>query len=277
MRSLASLASRSAGPLAAFALAALVQTGCGAARQSTSGAPRAPAASAASGHDLVVQATSCWMGGLWSDALGETGADRLAGIERRCDALLREVDLTQRERARAEAEQLPPPAPDEAYFPLRAVERHVVDALADEVRARAERDPREAASARELVTLLYATADAARETIHARRAADAVKEDVASQPSVAARNVDKAAAAPKLRSGQALDRLFTLQCGRYTPEARAIGLLVALDRMEIARGLPKHLKVYAVDRAYADVFGVQAPPVDDDAPAPIRSGTWLAY
>jgi hypothetical protein len=41
--------------------------------------------------------------------------------------------------------------------------------------------------------------------------------------------------------------------------------------------LPKHLKVYAVSTGFADVFGVRAPEVSDDAPAPIKSGTWLAY
>jgi hypothetical protein len=41
-------------------------------------------------------------------------------------------------------------------------------------------------------------------------------------------------------------------------EAHVIGTLHAIDRLEIARGLPKHLKIYAVVEAYLDVFGVPA-------------------
>jgi hypothetical protein len=240
-------------------------------------AAHGPAVAKARGYDLVMQATSCWMGGLWSDALGEAGKDRPAGIDRRCNELLRDIDITARERERAIADRVPPPAPEEAYYPLRAVEPHVVDAIAQELATRAQHDPAEAPHGGELVTLLRAVAAATRETIQARRAADVVKDDVLGQPSVTARNADKEAAAAKLQAGEALDTLWRADAGPYTAEAHAVGLLSALDRMEVARGLPKHLKTSAVGAAYADVFGVPAPTVPKDAAAPIRTGTWLKY
>lgn len=212
------------------------------------------------GYELVMQATSCWMGGLWSDALGEKGQERFDGIAHRCDELLRSVV-----------------APSDEYFPLRAVEPRIVDVLAKEVQQTAERDSVDAPQALELAMLMRRIADAMRETTEARRAADVVKENVAEQPQVEVRNADKAAAAAKLQTSGALDALFRGDSGPFAEEAHAVAMLVAIDRMEIARGLPKHLKVYAVDTAYRDVFGVSPPAVPAYAAAPLPTGRWLAY
>jgi hypothetical protein len=242
-------------------------------------------------HALVMAATACWMGGLWSDSLGETGGDRDAGIERRCNAVLRDVDVASPERARAVAERMPPAEqdstsaaspqrvrhPEEAYYPMRAVEPHVVGAIARAVQDAAEGDPSVRPHARELVALLLAVADAARETIHARRAADVVKGDVSEPPPPETRRDDKRAAAAWLRQSGALSALLRLDAGPYTADARAIALLLALDRMEIARGLPKHLKLYAVGHTLRDLFGVAPPAVSEDAPVPVPTGLWLAY
>src|SRR5262245_29514226 len=35
----------------------------------------------ATAHELVLDATSCWLGGLWSDALAEAGDERYRGID----------------------------------------------------------------------------------------------------------------------------------------------------------------------------------------------------
>jgi hypothetical protein len=56
-----------------------------------------------------------------------------------------------------------------------------------------------------------------------------------------------------------------------------MGLLCALDRLEIARKLPKHLKVIAVGGPFARLFGVQPPAVPADPTAPIKSGAWPGY
>jgi hypothetical protein len=230
----------------------------------------------APGHALVILATSCWMGGLWSDALGETDEARMAGIDRRCNALLRDIDLAAAERGRALADRVPPPAPEEAYYPLRAVEPHIVDALAHKVEERAARDAEEAPHAHDLVVLLRAIAAAARETVQARRAADFVKDDLRAQPGAAEKTADETAAAAKLGHGEGLDTLWRADAGVYAHEARSLGILTALDRMQIARGLPKSLKIETVRTGFADLFGVSAPRISDDA-GNAPPGTWLAY
>jgi hypothetical protein len=74
-----------------------------------------------------------------------------------------------------------------------------------------------------------------------------------------------------------LKALLELDAGGLTGEAHALGLLTAMDRMELARGLPKHLKVYAVEGAYQLVFGAAPPNVPADATAKLVPGTWLTY
>jgi hypothetical protein len=258
----------------------LLMSACAAGRtsQTAAAATKTPARGPkAPGYALVIKATSCWMGGLWSDALGETDNARIAGIERRCNELLSDIDITAGERPRALADHVPPPAPEEAYYPLRAIEPHIVDAIARKIEERAAQDPDEAAHVSQLVAVLRAVAAATRETVQARRAADVVKDDRRTQPDVLESNADKSSAAPKLERGEALDTLFHLDAGPYTADVRAIGVLGALDRMELARGLPKHLKLYAVRAGFADVFGVLTPVVSDDAARPTPSGAWLAY
>lgn len=210
-------------------------------------------------HAIVIQATSCWLGGLWSDAVGEAGAARDAGIRRRCDDLLRAVGES----------------PEAAYYPLRALDAGTVDRIADRVRQAAIADERDAAGASALVGLLHEIAGASRETVRARRAADQVKQDYAAMPA-GDRRADKLAAAPEIRRAESLRALLEHR-GPYAKEAHIIGTLHAIDRMEIARGLPKHLKIYAVEGAYLDTFGVPAPQLSADAAAPIPTGTWLAY
>jgi hypothetical protein len=209
---------------------------------------------------MVLAATACWMGGFWSDALGEPEPERLAGDHRRCEDLMRDANLP----AKA------------TYYPLRAIERGTVDDLADKVRAVAAQDAADASRAPELVTLLTSIADACREAMHARRAADKVKENIEANAPLDVKTADKVAAAPVLREASALHALLYLD-GPFADEARAIGLLVAIDRVEIARGLPKHLKVYAVEGVFADLFDLAPPALSGEAAAPIRSGTWLAY
>jgi hypothetical protein len=58
---------------------------------------------------------------------------------------------------------------------------------------------------------------------------------------------------------------------------RAFGILCTLDRMAMARGLPKHLKVYAVGAPLSILFGVSPPAVPEDPTAPIKTGTWPTF
>ncbi|HEY6461422.1 MAG TPA: hypothetical protein VIY73_14750, partial [Polyangiaceae bacterium] len=91
------------------------------------------------------------------------------------------------------------------------------------------------------------------------------------------RTDDKTEAAPALRQTAALEHLFRMDVGSATPDARAFGLLFALDRLEMARRLPKHLKVYAVEAPFSCIFGVEPPAVSADAAQPIPTGTWPEY
>ncbi len=220
---------------------------------------------------LVIGAASCWMGGLWSDALGEQsdprgwGVARTAdtrGVERRCGAVLAHVYGT---------------FDPMQYEQLRAMEPRVVDDLATRVKGVAEADRVDASHAVQLVQLLRGVADATRENLLARKAADDVKADE-EQPSTAAdRALDKTLAARALRKTTAVDALLAMDAGDLTPEAHALGLLCALDRLEIGRRLPKHLKVYAVGGPFVRIFGVAPPAVPEDPTVPIRTGTWPNY
>jgi len=266
--------------LIATSLAALSLAGCVAAepRQadvpvSTTG-PRALHATQTDGdaERLVVSAASCWLGGLWGDAVGETdnppfdvtgvGPARTAGIKRRCEALLLDVYGT---------------IDPMQYRQLRAIDPLVVSDLAARVRSVADNDQIDRPRGDQLVKLVRAVADAQRENILARGAADDVKRDEEGSSTSGERATDKTIAAQALRRTEAIEALLSLDVGDLSHEARAIALLCALDRLEMARKLPKHLKVYAVGGPFVPIFGVQPPAVPDDPTAPIRSGAWPGY
>ncbi len=249
--------------VAAGLATALATGGCGSAatgappgatpstNPSTAGAPLAPFDQA---HRLVIQAAACWSGGPWRDALGES-----APSADRCDGVLMSayggVDPVRRER-------------------LRAVELVEVSELGDRLRriAGAAGAPTE-----ELGSLLNAIAAAERETMLARRAADRVKMDVEGDRQPGKRLGDEQASFAPLAASGAVSALLRATGGGLGVEARSIGLLCAMDRMEIARGLPKHLKVYAVEGTYKELFGVDPPPVPEDPARPMPGGAWLTY
>ncbi|HEY8074373.1 MAG TPA: hypothetical protein VIF62_09690, partial [Labilithrix sp.] len=182
------------------------------------------------------EAASCWLGGLWSDAAGEQSDARQQGIDQRCNTVLSAIETK----------------PYETYAALRAVDERVVIDLAAKL---------ETHGSKELVPLLHAVADASREGVRARHAADRVKGDYAMEVDPGSRRADKDAAATPLGASRALATLLHYD-GAAKEDARAIGLLLALDRLEIARGLPKHLKVIATGGALKEVFGVDPPTLD---------------
>jgi hypothetical protein len=216
-----------------------------------------PASPEGSGYALLGLATSCWLGGLWNDALVETGAPHDA-IEDRCDALLRAAGQ---------------PVIGE-YGPLRAVDASIVPAIVEAVRVRAAAEQGQARAAA-LAELTARVADTAREDVHARRAADRVKQ-VFETYTPSERRENKTLAAVDLRESRALGALLRTK-GPDAPAARTIGLLFALDRMEIARGLPKHLKLDAIGGPLHEVFGVRPPPVSSDPLEAIPKGAWVDY
>jgi hypothetical protein len=221
---------------------------------------------------LVMSAVACWMGNLWSDAV------------RGPDPLRVSVDLEGRaasttQRCRQIVLNLYGADDRMRYQQLRAADPVVVDALADRVRSVAEDDRRDRGQGDALTKLLRAAATAARENILARGPADDVKRDEmpSSRSTFDERTQDKTIAARALLHTEAIQALFALDAGRFTHEAHAVGLLCALDRLEIARKLPKHLKVYAVGGPFQPIFGVLPPVVPEDPASPIRTGTWPGY
>lgn len=206
------------------------------------------------GDALVIGAASCWLGGLWSDAVGEEklawNDTRTPGIERRCNEVL----------------------PGEA---LRAIDPRAVDAVARKLDSDAQR------------AFLREVADAARENRDARAAADRVKVDTADDtredPSrwragttLSERKNDKLLAGPILRKSNGLTALLH-DSGPYAADAQTLALLFAIDRVEIARGLPMHLKIDVLGAPVQEVFGIAPPTVPGGDSAPLPTGTWLSY
>jgi hypothetical protein len=201
-------------------------------------------ASKASGDAVAVSAASCWLGGLWSDALGEKKVawsdTRTPGIESRCKAVLDGNGM-------------------------RAIDPNAVEAIARKLDNDSQR------------ALLREIANAARENANARRVADRVKADYADDTTTKTeRTNDKLFAGPVLRKSDGLLTLFH-DSGPYATDAHAVALLLSIDRVEIARGLPKHLKIDVLDAPCREVFGVATPQLPRDDSAPLPTGTWLSY
>lgn len=210
------------------------------------------------GHKLLIRAASCWFGGLWADALGEQDPVKQAGIETRCKELERRTWNTE---DKVHLEQ------------LRALEQNAVSDVVAAVDLAAKGDAVDAQRRDALVKLTAALADAVKETTAARRAGDRVKRDLQREPDRL--SADEVDAVTALRAHGKLEALLKMDAGDLTKEANAMALLCALDRVDVARGLPKHLKLYAAGDAFQLVFGVTLPEVPQDATKRLVPGTWL--
>ena len=207
-------------------------------------------------HRFLVTVAGCWFGGVWRDALNETESpDRCRTV---LEGAYGTVDEVRLER-------------------LRAVEAVEVDDLGSRLAEMARADEVDAPRAEDLVSLLNAVAGAQHEGIAARRAADKIKKDIALTRDPDKRPQDEREAVGPLMTSQALEALLDWDRGTLGHDARAIALLCAMDRIELAKDLPKHVKVYAVGGPYALLYGVKAPDVPADATKPMKGGAWLAY
>jgi hypothetical protein len=208
----------------------------------------------------VVLAASCWFGGLWGEALGEQDQAKVTGIETRCHELERRVwggdDKTH-------------------YEQLRALEQNAVSDVIARVDEASKNDAVDGPRRDALVKLTTVLADALKETTSARRASDRVKRDLNHEPDKL--NKDEVDAVFPLRAHQKLESLYKLEVGDLSKEANALAVLCALDRVEMARGLPKHLKLYAVADAFQIAFGVSTPDVPEDGSKKLVPGTWLRF
>jgi hypothetical protein len=211
-------------------------------------------------HKLVVLAASCWFGGEWADALGEQDDTKKAGIENRCHELERRVwgadDKTH-------------------YEQLRALEQNAMADVIAKVDETAKTDSVDGPRRDAVVKLTTALAEAQKETMAARRAADRVKRDLTREPEKL--STDEVDAVLPLRRHAKLEALLQLDAGDLSKEANALGLLSALDRVEMARGLPRHLKLYAAADAFQMIFGVSVPDVPEDGTKKLTPGVWLKF
>ncbi|HEY1535122.1 MAG TPA: hypothetical protein VGF76_13940 [Polyangiaceae bacterium] len=213
-------------------------------------------------HRLLTATVACWLGGVWSDAEGVDDATRSKDAERRCHQLVERVYGTD-DQAR--------------YERLRALDPVEVSELKAKILATARIDTVDHAREQQLGALLDAMANAERESMIARRAGDRVKKDATGEREHVNLTTDEAAAVDSLNDARAFEALFTLDAGELTPEARALAILCAMDRMETAKGLTKQLKVYALARPFAVLFSAQTPAVPTDSRQPLVDGTWLTY
>lgn len=212
------------------------------------------------GHRLVVLAASCWFGGMWADALGEQDQMKQAGIEGRCKQLEQKVWNTD----------------DKPHYEqLRALEQNALADVVAKVDDTAKGDSVDSARRDHLVKLAQALGDSQRELMLARRAGDRVKRDLDHEPDKL--STDEVDAVLSLRAHAKWQKLLELDAGDLTKEAHALALMGALDRLEVARGLPKHLKFYAVADQFNVLFGVPVPDVPEDATKKLVPGTWLAF
>jgi hypothetical protein len=125
------------------------------------------------------------------------------------------------------------------------------------------------------VSLTAALAEALKETTDARRAGDRVKRDLDHEPDRL--SADEVEAVKPLRAHAKVEALLSLQAGDLSKEANALGILCTLDRVELARGLPRHLKLYAVADSFHVLFGVSVPDAPEDGSKKLVPGAWLRF
>lgn len=234
----------------------------------------APPASHDTAYKLVVTTASCLLGGLWSDADGESGgSERRAAIARRCGAVVHAV-TGEDDPMKLES--------------LKMLDASMTDPLVSKVKALAADDGLDEEHAAAIQKLAASLVAAAREASSARRTAAKIRADIeklrSDKEKAAARerdadrlSADEAAAAGVLRAGSALDALVKVTTPDYAKDAHAIGVLLALSRVRAAQDLPKHMKLYTVAPAYSAVFGVKPPALPEHAKDRLKPGAWLAY
>jgi len=214
--------------------------------------PLRPGTAPLDGDALLTSAAACWIGPPWFEAQAMSKETRVEQTREQCLDVVHAVWPT---AGQTRLEQ------------LRSFEPGAVQDLVTGIERRAPRS-----DARELATLADRFAAAQKEAMWARRAADRVRTDL--DYDTDRLTTDEQAAAPALSSVTSLSRLFHLS-GPYAAEARLLALFTATDRMQLARGLPKRMKIFALADVYRVVF--DCPDVFSKlAPSePAGPGQWL--
>ena len=195
---------------------------------------------------------SCWFGGVWADAIGEPPENRKASDEARCNDVVHQVWGTDDKGK---------------YEQLRALDEHAVEDVISKV---GDGTP----SGREL----RAFVEAQHEAMDARRAGDRVKKDMVGDREHEKLAPDEVAATKSIADGDALDALMKLSVSDLTHEAHALAVMTAMERIEASRGLPRHLKIYAMQGPLFSLFAMPAPTgLPADATQPLPKGAYLAF
>lgn len=255
------------GACGALALLACVGgVACGPATGAGRGPGTVPVSTALSqgqpGYQLAIQAIACWYGNLWAEAEGVPPPLQRLVTERRCSEVTREIFG---DTARLIA--------------FKAIEPAEVEATT----RRVARDGGE--SGAQLSRLVLQVAAAEREALAARRASERFhgrggRHDQAAQAQPQDEHHEIGAVEP-LRAHDQLEQLLKADLGELTGDAHALGLLVALSRLNNAWALPRHLKIFAVNSVGHVVFNTPLPAEAQVAPAeatkPLRDGLLLEH
>jgi hypothetical protein len=193
------------------------------------------------GEALLVETSSCWMGGIWGDVESSS-----------CDHVVRSVFGR----------------PDhERYLALRSFDPDTIDAVRTAIARRALADPMEARNAGALVDMFAKLAASERETQLAHRAAHRIQRDF-----------DEAAhLLSDLEAAAAFADLYRMDAGEMGAEARVLSRLALLDRLQVAAELPLQLRPYAVAAPLRVVFGGAPPLLPSDLSRPVDREGWLVF
>lgn len=217
------------------------------------------------GYQLGLQAIACWFGGFWADAEGYAAPQRRAVTQRRCADL---TLLVFGDDAREEALRELGPA-EVAAVAKKAAEQSEPDRAAQGAAV---------SDAAQIGRLVQLVADAQREALLARRAARNMRrdrrQDLVEQPPEPL-TPEEAEAAKVLRTHAALEALLHADVGPYTADARALGLMVAIHRMESLHGLNRRLRMFALEGPGHLVFGALPPPDEKSEPGAYQPGALL--
>ncbi|HEX3854712.1 MAG TPA: hypothetical protein VHW01_27305 [Polyangiaceae bacterium] len=213
-------------------------------------------------HRLVIESVACWSGNLWGDAEGVAPSDRAADNQRRCEQVIQHAyGVNDTERAER----------------LRAIDPTLVTDLKLLVIDTAKPGSIERPRTQQLGMFLEAAAEAEREAAAIRETSSHVQADIPGTTDPARLTKDEASAVRPLNDARSFETLLSLDMGSLTPEARAIAMLCAVDRMQAVRNLSDHLKVYALERPFTDLFNTTTPVAPADIRQPLESGVWFAY
>lgn len=204
-------------------------------------------------HRWAWSSIACWVGGAWSEALGALGEERVLATVRRCRMV-----ATETLGAKLDDE--------DALAAVRGLDGKTVDRVVLAIEQAGSTMPNKA----QLIAVVRATADASREAMMARRAAEAVRKDLSAKDN-ARLEKDVADGANAMTAKDALAKLQSLDAGKLSPAAKAIALVLAADHVEAARGLEPREKAMIASPAFEVVFGVARPKGD------FKAGDWLAY